>query len=40
MSAPMLTESEKSNRLMLAGFSMKVVLRRKEPFNKSEVIAL
>jgi len=40
MSAPMLTESEKSNQFMLAGLSMSVVLRKKEPFNKSEVIAL
>jgi len=40
MCAPMLTESEKSNQFMLAGFSMSVVLRKKEPFNKSEVIAL
>jgi len=36
----MLTESEKSNQFMLAGLSMSVVLRKKEPFNKSEVIAL
>jgi len=33
----MVAESEKSNQFMLAVFSKSVVLRTKEPLNKSDV---
>jgi len=39
-SAPVISESEKGNKLRLEVFSKSVVLRTKVSFNKSEVIAL